>query len=158
MDARTNDIVLALRDGTSSHFRLKEFQNADGLVMVHPRLLECLEALRERLCLIFAEEIWIIVTGGIRTEADNARLAATLGWADQGGLVGRDSKHLVKYGGIAADIKAFKAVKDRDGIRERISQRIVGYEARRIFPYVKDDYRDGHVHVDVWDRAKGRVA
>ena len=158
MDARTNDIVLALRDGTSSHFRLKEFQNADGLVMVHPRLLEGLENLRFALRTLFDEEIWVIITDSTRTQDDLESLATRYGWIDEGGTVARDSKHLTKYGGIAADIKCFKAQKNDQGVRERISQRIVGHEARKYFAYVKDDYADGHVHVDCWDREKGRVA
>ena len=51
-----------------------------------------------------------------------------------------------------------KAKKAENGYRERISQRIVGHEAREVFAYVKDDYADGHVHVDCWDRKKGKVA
>ena len=154
----TNDIFLDRGNGLPNHFRLKGFANGDGLVMVHPRLVECLEQLRARLCDLFREEVWVIITDGIRTKQDNERLAAKLGWTNQGGAVSPDSKHLTKYGGIAADIKCFKAQKNAQGFRERIAQAIVGHQARKIFAYVKDDYGDGHVHVDCWDRKRGRVA
>jgi len=153
MDPRVNDIQLK-----NTHFKLKEFANAKGFAMVHPRLLECLEDLRTSLCGLFDEEIWVIITDSIRTQDDLESLATRYGWIDEGGTVARDSKHLTKYGGIAADIKCFKAQKNDQGVRERISQRIVGHEARKYFAYVKDDYADGHVHVDCWDREKGRVA
>jgi len=141
-----------------SHFKLREFQNADGLAMVHSRLLDGLEELRGWLCKLFDEEVWVIITDGIRTQSDLERLAAKYGWIDEGGAVARDSKHLTKYGGIAADIKCFKAQPNQNGVRERIAQAIVGHEARKCFAFVKDDYADGHVHVDQWDRKKGRVA
>jgi len=154
----TNDIFLDRGNGLPNHFRLKEFANQQGLVMVHPRLIECLENLRKRLCDLFREEVWVIVTDGIRTYEDLERLAEFYGWIDEGGTVARDSKHLVSYGGIAADIKCFKAKKNAQGFRERIAQAIVGHEAREVFAYVKADYKDGHVHVDCWDRKKGKVA
>jgi hypothetical protein len=127
----------------ASHFRLYEFENGDGLAMVHASLLESLERVRRDLGAMLNQEVWILVTDAVRTPADLEQLAARLGWADQGGLVSRDSKHLVKYGGIAADIVAVVA-----GTKRRIAQRTLGVVARRHFDFVKDDYADGHVHVD----------
>lgn len=155
MDSRVNDILLVASCGgigVPSNFKLKEFANAEGIAVVHSSLLTRLQYLRLDLGTRFGEEILIIITSGTRTEADLERLAATLGWIDEGGAVARNSKHLVKWGGIAADIKCVKAVS-----KERIPQEVVGEEARKLFPYVKDDYRDGHVHVDCWDREKGEV-
>ena len=153
----TNDIVLCLNNGQPSHFKLREFANAEGVAMVHPRLLSCLEELRGKLCAKYGREVWIIITDATRTRVDNEALGARLGWIDEGGVVSRESKHLTKYGGIAADIKAFFADPDPSGYRFRIPQSVVGEEARWVFAYVKDDYGDGHVHVDCWDRVMGTI-
>lgn len=159
LNDKPNDIVLMLEDGTPSHFKLREFANEEGVAIVNPLLLFRLELLRNKLAQIFGEEIWIIITDATRTQRDNERLAEKYGWYDEGGAVARDSKHLTKYGGIAVDIKAFKAQKDKlAGFRGRVSQAMLGRAARDIFPYVKDDYADGHVHVDCWDRSKGEIA
>jgi hypothetical protein len=89
------------------------------------------------------EEIWVIVTDGVRTQDNLDRLAARLGWIDEGGAVARDSKHLAKFGGIAVDIVARVA-----SSRDRVPQATLGEICRRYFDWVKDDYADGHVHAD----------
>lgn len=154
----TNDIQLA-----DTHFKLREFANASGLVMVHPLLLKRLESLRAALNRCFSvipgmgREVQVVITDGIRTQEDLELLADKYGWIDEGGKVARDSKHLTKYGGIAADITASLVLLD-GGRVQRVPQNVVAREARPLFPYVKDDYADGHVHVDCWDRQKGGVA
>lgn len=140
-----NDVRLQVCiDGEiQSHFRLKEFENADGLAMVHSSVLASLERVRRDLCAEVGEEVWVIITGAIRTPHDLERLAARLGWTDEGGAVSRDSKHLAKYGGIATDLVAVIV-----RTRERIAQATLGEVCRRHFDWVKDDYNDGHVHAD----------
>lgn len=140
-----NDVpLMAVVDGeTLSHFRLREFENAEGFAMVHASTLASLERTRKDLCAAAGEEVRIVITDAVRTPADLARLAARLGWTDEGGAVSRDSKHLAAYGGIAVDIVAVRA---SSGIR--IPQRELGAVCRRHFDWVKDDYRDGHVHAD----------
>lgn len=132
-----------------SHFRLREFENPAGLAMVHAATLEALERVRRDLCAQAGEEVWVIITDAVRTPADLERLAARLGWADQGGTVARRSKHLAEFGGIAADLVAVVA-----RTRRRIPQRTLGAVCRRHFDWVKDDYRDGHVHADQRERAR----
>ncbi len=146
-----NDAPLLTRlDGRDvSHFRLREFENADGLAMVHGSILESLERVRRDLGTLAGETVWILITGAIRTDQDNERLAARLGWTDEGGLVSRNSMHLARHGGIAVDLVA---VVPRTG--ERVAQRTVGKVCRRYFDWVKDDYCDGHVHAD--NRHRGR--
>lgn len=144
--SRRNDVrLLATVDGENvSHFRLREFENRDGLAMVHPETLTALERVRRDLNAMAGEPVWVIVTDAVRTEADLERLAARLGWTGEGGLVSRDSKHLAKYGGIAVDVIAVVA-----GSRERVPARALGEVCRRYFDFVKDDYADGHVHADL---------
>lgn len=148
---RPNDIPLLCHiDGLpASHFRLREFANADGLAIVHPSLVESLERTRRDLCREAGETVWLIITSATRTEADLARLAARLGWVDEGGAVSRDSKHLARCGGIAADLVASVA-----RTRERIPQAALAAVCRRHFDYVKADYSDGHVHADNRHRAR----
>lgn len=147
---RNNVRLLTTVDGEPcAHFRLREFENREGLAMVHESALDALERVRRDLCAMAGEDVWIIVTDAVRTQADLDRLAARLGWADQGGQVARDSKHLAKHGGIAVDIIAVNA---RD--RTRVPQATLGAVCRRHFDFVKDDYRDGHVHADTRDRAR----
>jgi hypothetical protein len=140
-----NDIrLLAEIDGEPvSHFRLREFENADGLAMVHASALNSLERVRRDLCAMHNEEVWLIVTDAVRTPADLERLAARLGWTDEGGLVARQSRHLTQFGGIAVDLIAMVARN-----RQRVPQAVLGRLCRRYFDWVKDDYRDGHVHAD----------
>jgi uncharacterized protein YcbK (DUF882 family) len=152
----TNDIRLMIAEAIPSHFKLREFANSEGLCMVHPRLLAKLEDLRTELNRVHRGEVQIIVTCGVRTHEENAQLAEKYGWTDEGGTVARESKHLPEWGGIAADIKA-TIVRTSD-LREPVAQKMLGAVARHHFAYVKDDYADGHVHVDCWDRKKGRMA
>jgi len=144
--ARRNDIrLLASVDGEeAAHFRLREFVNADGLAMVHPELLIALERVRRDLNAMAGETVWVIIKDAVRTNADLAKLAARLGWTDEGGVVSRDSMHLAKYGGIAVDLIAMIA-----SGKHRVPQSTLGEVCRRYFDYVKDDYRDGHVHADL---------
>jgi len=136
-------LLTRLDEGEASHFRLREFENREGLAMVHSTTLESLERVRRDLNAMAGEEVWVIVTDGVRTEADLERLAARLGWTNEGGAVSRDSKHLAKYGGIAVDLIAVVA-----GSRSRVPQATLGKVCRRHFEWVKDDYADGHVHAD----------
>ena len=148
---RRNDVrlVTALDGEDVSHFRLREFENRAGLAMVHPALLESLERVRRDLCQMAGETVWLIITDAVRTEDDLERLAARYGWAGEGGTVARNSKHLAKFGGIAADLVAVNA-----RTRERVPQKMVGAVCRRHFDWVKDDYNDGHVHADTRDRVR----
>lgn len=145
-----NDVALVIPvDGEpASHFRLREFENTDGMAMVHASALESLERVRRDLCAAAGETVWVIITDAVRTQAELERLAARLGWADEGGTVARRSKHLAEYGGIAVDVIAVIA-----RTRERVPQRELGEACRRYFDWVKDDYPDGHVHADNRDRA-----
>lgn len=147
---RRNDVRLLIDlDGEPvSNFRLREFENIDGLAMVHPKLLEALERTRRELCERVGETVWVLITDAVRTRADLERLAARYGWTDEGGTVARDSKHLAKHGGIAVDFIAVNARTKR-----RIPQAELGAVCRKYFDFVKDDYADGHVHADVRVRA-----
>ncbi len=132
--------------GEPGHFRLREFENNDGLAMVSPGVLWGLERVREELNT--GDEVWIIVTDAVRTDADLERLVVRLGWVDEGGAVSRDSKHLAKYGGIAVDIVATW----RDS-RTRFPVLDVAHACRHYFDWVKL-YSDGHVHADNRDGCK----
>ncbi len=144
--SRRNDVrLLTTLDGVEvANFRLREFANAEGLAMVHPELLLALERVRRELNAMAGEVVWLIVKDGVRTRGDLERLAARLGWADEGGSVSRDSMHLAKYGGIAVDLVAIVS-----GSRHRVPQTTLGDVCRRYFDFVKDDYADGHVHADL---------
>jgi hypothetical protein len=150
MLAGRNDIrfVTELDGETVSHFKMREFENRDGLVMVHASVLDSLERVRRELCAMAGEEVWVIVTNGVRTRADLERLAARLGWIDEGGVVSRNSKHLAEFGGIAVDVVARVA-----SSRHQVPQATLGDVCRRHFDWVKDDYADGHVHAD--NRSRG---
>ncbi len=145
-----NDVpLLTVLDGEPvSHFRLREFENTEGLAMVHASVLTALERVRRDLCALAGETVWVIVTDAVRTQADLERLAARYGWVDQGGTVARQSKHLAVHGGIAVDLVAMVA-----STRRRIPQKTLGALCRRHFDWVKDDYADGHVHAD--NRTRG---
>lgn len=143
MLGRNNIRLWTVVDGKMvSHFRLKEFENPDGLAVVHEQLLVALEKTRRDLCEKYERSVEVIITCGVRTQQDQERLAKVLGWADKGGAVARDSKHLPKWGGVAVDLKAVMG-------GTRIPQRTLGDICRRHFDWVKDDYADGHVHADV---------
>ena len=151
----SNRVTLVVPDtDIPSHFQLCEFANTEGIAIVHPTLVRSLEGVRGDLCEMEGQEVWLIITSGTRTDADNRRLANRLGWTDEGGLVSRRSKHLVKYGGIAADLKAFHAARGPTGYRYRIPQEVVGLVCQSHFDFVKADYRDGHVHADNRERVQ----
>ena len=145
-----NDVALVANvDGEPmAHFRLREFENNDGLAMAHVSVLEALERVRRDLGAKAGEEVWVIVTDAVRTPADLERLAARFGWEDEGGSVARHSRHLAAFGGIAVDLIAVVA-----RTRDRIPQQHLGDACRRYFDWVRDDYPDGHVHADNRDRA-----
>jgi len=145
VDFGRNDLALSVSiDGqTVSHFRLREFENRDGLAMVHRSVVESLERVRRDLAVLLDAPVWIIITDAVRTPADLERLANRYGWIDEGGTVARHSKHLSQFGGIAVDLIAVVS-----HTRERVPQHVVGDVCRRYFDWVKDDYKDGHVHAD----------
>lgn len=147
---QANDLVIVCPiTGKPSHFKFREFANRDGVAVVHPALLTGLELLRTDLGELAGEEVCIRITDATRTQDDLEALAERLGWADEpGGLVSRISRHLVRYGGIAADIEAY--IKSTD---EPVPQSVVTEMAGEHFDYVKGDYDDGHVHVDQRERA-----
>jgi hypothetical protein len=126
-----------------SHFSLREFENAYGFVMVHASVPRALELVRRDLCREAGEEVEIVITDALRTEEELRQLAQRYGWADEGGSVSRNSRHLARYGGIAVDIVA--RVRSSGA---RFPQDSVGAACRRYFDFVKDDYPDGHVHAD----------
>jgi hypothetical protein len=140
-----NDVrLLVTIDGVqAAHFRLREFENSEGFAMVHGSTLESLERVRRDLCSMAGEEVWVIVTNAVRTQAELERLAARVGWTHEGGAVARRSMHLAEFSGIAADLVAVIA-----RTRERVPQTTLGKVCRRYFDWVKDDYADGHVHAD----------
>lgn len=146
-----NDIPLTtVLDGVPvRHFKLREFENEEGLAMVHAQTLRSLEEVRRDLGALYGETVWVIITDAVRTRADLERLAARYGWTDEGGLVARQSRHLAAFGGIAADLKARVA---RTG--KAVPQKTLGRICRRYFDWVKDDYTDGHVHADNRNRAR----
>ena len=141
---RNNIPLLTTLDGeTISNFKLREFENRDGLAMIHRKTLTALELTRRDLNNRYGETVWVLITSAVRTQEDQQRLAARLGWTDEGGLVARRSRHLPQFGGIAVDIIAVRA-----RTRTRIPQQLLGEICRQHFDYVKDDYSDGHVHAD----------
>ena len=141
---RNNIPLLTNLDGEIiSNFKLREFENRDGLAMLHRKTLTALELTRRDLNNRYAETVWVLITSAVRTQEDQQQLAARLGWTDQGGLVARRSRHLPQFGGIAVDIIAVNA-----RTRTRIPQHLLGAICRQHFDFVKDDYSDGHVHAD----------
>lgn len=138
-----NNVEVASDHFGQSHFRLCEFENAEGLAMIHATTLTSLELVRRDLAALAGEEVHVVIKDGVRTTLDNERLAARLGWTDEGGAVSRRSRHLAEFGGIAVDLIA-RCAKDK----REVPQKIVGEVCRRHFDWVKDDYRDGHVHAD----------
>ena len=136
------------RDGDElkeSHFRMCEFENRDGFVMVDDSVLRSLELVRRDLGAQYGHAVRIMITSGTRTIADNERLGKVLGWTDAGGAVARNSRHLAKYGGVAVDIVASHMV---NFAWVSIPQERLASTCRDHFAYVKADYRDGHVHAD----------
>ena len=131
-----------------SHFKLSEFANDDGLVMVNPCLLAALEAFRSALQHRCGLPVALAITSGLRTRSDNYRLARRLGWSDHGGVVSRTSRHLPEFGALAADIRAYFPESG-----QLVPSKITTPIARLYFDYVNDDYPDGHTHVDQRTRA-----
>lgn len=124
--------MLRNRIQISEHFWLHEFEMHEGTVMLHPSVIASNESTRADLCERYGEEVEIIITGSTRTPKRNTEV---------GGV--KNSRHLVKFGGIAEDCYArIKRTK------KRIPQAVLGEIARRHWDYVKDDYADGHVHMD----------
>jgi hypothetical protein len=129
MAGRNNIPLLTLLDGAPvSHFKLREFENRDGLAMVHASVLLSLEKTRRDLCARYGEEVWILITDAVRTPDDLQRLAARYGWTDEGGSVARRSKHLAEFGGIAVDLVA--VIKRT---RNRVPQEMLGALCRQHF-------------------------
>lgn len=150
VSGRNNVSLCAVVDGARvSHFKLREFENAEGLAMVHASALTALEQVRRDLCALYGETVHLIVTDAVRTPADLERLAVRYGWTDEGGRVARRSRHLAEFGGIAADLVARVA-----RTRAAVPQHTLGMICRRYFDWVKDDYSDGHVHADNRERAR----
>ncbi len=144
MTGRNDILLITMLDGVPvSHFKLSEFENAEGLAMVHAETLRSLEEVRRDLGAFYGETVQVIITDAVRTRADLERLAACYGWTDEGGRVARQSRHLAGFGGIAVDLKARMA---RTG--KAVPQKTLGMVCRRYFDWVKDDYADGHVHAD----------
>jgi hypothetical protein len=143
---QTNNIKLcSTLDGESfSHFKMSEFQNPDGWVMVHPALLRALELTRHALNEISkSKDIRITITDCVRTPQQNYALGRRLGYTDEGGLVSRNSYHLSQYGGIAADFIAWDASLDKE-----LSAAEVLPVAALFFHFSKA-YTDGHIHGDM---------
>ena len=143
-----NDVVLCWEENgflRPSHFTLHEFESPDGVVVISRGLVTSLERIRRDLPTMVYGPVKIIITSGTRSEAYNAELAKKLGWTNEGGLVAHDSRHLPRYGGIAAD---FYAIFDQPGQTVRVPRDPLAVVARRYFSYVKADYEDGHVHGD----------
>ena len=138
-----DDVVIDVGLKSEGLINKSEFENYDGLVMVHDSVLTSLERVRADLCELHGQEVEAIPTDGVRTQADLERLAAKHGWTDEGGKVARRSKHLACFGGIAVDLKA--RIKSTE---KPIDQAQLGAVCRRYFDWVKDDYGDGHVHAD----------
>jgi hypothetical protein len=151
-----NDVTLMWKDGETwrpSHFRMREFESDAGFVMVDSTALESLELVRRDLCMEFGVDVQLVITSGLRTEEDNARMAERLGWTEDGGLVARDSRHLPKYAGIAVDLYARRLYGNGYKL---IPQDVVATACRRHFDYVNDNYSDGHVHADNRDKWEGK--
>jgi len=140
----------------TSHFALHE------IVRVHWTVLVSAERVRAKLNELHGGGITLEIKGLARTEADNVALAQKLGWTCNGGQVSRYSTHLVNYenrlgekGCCGIDLVALRTNNAGGGFcpRKRVPQRELGSVCRQFFDWVKDDYRDGHVHAD--NRAGG---
>lgn len=140
-----------LDGGWVSHFSAHEFQSTSGALYLNMSVVAALERLRQNLCSDESEEIQVVIKDGTRTQADNERLAEKLGWLDQGGLVSRNSQHLVKNGCCAVDFFAKRKRKKFYGLsgKKRILPvEQVAFAAWQVFDFVKT-YPDGHVHGDL---------
>ena len=149
-----NNVRLQLDDVCGikeSHFKLYEFEGDEGLVVVSDRLILALELLRFELNGIVVgdgegTEAIIKVTSGTRTLTENAELAKKYGWTDQGGTVSKESRHLPKFGGIAADIIPYYVGKTGAGVVPKV---ISVPLCRKFFDYVNANYSDNHIHCDL---------
>ena len=126
-----------------SNFQLCEFENIDGLAMVHSSVLTSLERVRLDLALHLRQTVHLIITDAVRTQSDLDRLAAKYGWQKDGGKVAENSMHLAKHGGIAVDLIG----KIADS-QTPISQHLLAQYCRLHFDFVLANYPDGHVHAD----------
>ena len=125
-----------------SHFTMKEFEDLNGQVTLDYYTLLAIEYTREELCHRYKEDVMIIITGATRTKDRNAFLGNLLGFLPNG-LVARNSFHLLKYGGIALDLKALiKRTK------EPVSEANALGAAGMFFDFVIGSYDDLHIHVD----------
>ena len=142
---QTNNIHIYSRvDGELvSNFTIREFQNTLGWVILHKKVPWGLEMTRAALNARYPTWlIQILVSNCTRTRQQNEALARKLGWTDEGGLVSRESFHLVEFGGIAVDFVGFSTAR-----KIRIPAKEVADIAGLYFDYVKC-YSDGHVHGD----------
>ena len=111
-----------------SHFKLREFENAEGLAMVHATALTSLEQVRRDPCALYGETVHRIVTSAVRTPSGLERRALRHGRTHECGRVART--------------------------RAAVPQHTLGMVCRRYFDWVKDDYSDGHVHADNRERTR----
>jgi len=134
----------------SPHFRLYEFEDRafDHVVVLHPLLLERLELLHSALAEKLEHQVAICITRGSVTVRSNNQLGKILGWIGEGGIVSRNSRHLTKFGGIAADLYT---IDQETGLM--VPTGTVADEARPLFDVVLDHYPT-HIHVDLRDSAK----
>ncbi len=133
----------------SEHFTLCEFDDkANGnLVVLHPLTIERLEKLHLALSESMGRPIAILITCGTRTPRTNNQLAKLLGWTDDGGLVSKTSKHLPRFGGIAADLQVLDIE-----FGQLMPIRTVAQLAASFFDTIIDHYPT-HIHVDLRDSA-----
>jgi len=133
----------------SEHFKLYEFEDRafHHLVVLHPQTLERLELLHYALSEDLKHPVAISITCGTRSPRTNTQLAKLLGWIDDGGLVSRNSRHLPKFGGIAADLYAL----DKK-LRVLVPTNRLAAIANQFFDVVLDHYPT-HIHVDLRDSA-----
>lgn len=126
-----------------SHFFLDEFENAEGWVVLHPKIPWALEHVRAAFNARYRPDVISChVTNTTRTKSQLAAMALAHGWIDQGGKVARRSFHLVEFGGIATDFYLRNCSKGCN-----IPPKEVAKVAELYFDYVQA-YDDGHVHGD----------
>lgn len=151
LNAERNRILLVDPEtGKRGNFTLAEFQNKNGLVIVQASTLWCLERIHARGREVVAPNRFsVVITDGIRTDEDNAALAAVEGWIGelapngQPGEVSRTSHHLVSQGASGVDFRAF--VREGQTRQPFPMERLAAF-ARAVFDYVKV-YAD-HIHGD----------
>ena len=136
-------IYTKIDDELVSHFFLDEFENAEGWVILHPKIPWALEMTRAALNAMARPNIITLhVTNTTRTKNQLDVMGHNYGWIDQGGKVSRRSYHLVGFGGIAVD---FYARNKTLGVNVPVKG--VADVAGLYFDYVQA-YDDGHVHGD----------